>query len=242
MKTPFVGTFLTTYGRNVCRIFNPLGDSAFSKRNPPSIRTAAVVSALARAARTLKFFYKVYKFTQNHTISFQLYITAKPLHSNELESEDGLKRHTLPHPHVQKPVRQKLISNFPIRNHCRRLPGLINQKCWCPAHQTLDYRPLSKIIGFEFLLFESVHSPVAVYKDPSVLSLSPSFASRTSLAGHLIRGGLGKSLAAHRVTYGHIKSLNVNRFFCATFSSAATSLKNQKTCQNKKSHNFPNPT
>jgi hypothetical protein len=60
--------------------------------------------------------YKIYKFTQNHTITFQLCTAGNHLHPNKLPNKNQQKTHPLPHPHVQKPIRQKPISNFPIRN------------------------------------------------------------------------------------------------------------------------------
>jgi hypothetical protein len=51
-----------------------------------------------------------------------------------------------------------------IKNHL-----ISNHKSSWNADETPVYRCLSEIIGFEILLFHSVHSPVAVCKDPSVL-------------------------------------------------------------------------
>jgi hypothetical protein len=50
-------------------------------------------------------------------------------------------------------------SKVPIKNHCGPLQRFIIHKPSWSAHQTLDYRRLSKIIGSENKLFYLVQSP-----------------------------------------------------------------------------------
>jgi hypothetical protein len=123
------------------------------------------------------------------------------------------------------------------------------------AHETLDFlknfeifyfrfhsknSPLSRIVGFEISLFNSVHSPVAVCKDPSVLSTSHTSIRNANVscwAPDSRRTWEVTSLATNYVTYGHIKSLNVNDIFCTTSSHQRRNASNSKNCQNKKSLN-----
>jgi hypothetical protein len=126
-------------------------------------------------------------------------------------------------------------SNFPIKNHL-----IINQKSGWNAHETPVYRRLSEIIGFEISLINSVHSPVAVCKDPSVLPASHNSirsANVSCWAPDSRRTWEANPLATNYVTYGHIKSDNVNEFFRTTPSHQRRNASNSKNCQNKKSLN-----
>jgi hypothetical protein len=124
--------------------------------------------------------------------------------------------------------------NLPIKNH----------------HESPVYRCLSGIIGFEISLFYSVRSLVAVCKDPSVLSpaavckdssvpvISPgsnfSSVKWMSAKTHKSQTSLLCDARSHK---SHIKSLNVNEFFCATSSHQRRNASNSKNSQNKKSLN-----
>jgi hypothetical protein len=68
--------------------------------------------------------YRIYKFTQIHTITFQLYITAKPLHPNKLQFTSTQKDKIPPHPVLYKiPSLKKnfqLCPVFEVRRNVRR--------------------------------------------------------------------------------------------------------------------------
>jgi hypothetical protein len=131
-------------------------------------------------------------------------------------------------------------SNVRIKNNSGRLPGLINHKCSWSAHQTLDYRRLLEIIGFEFLSFSALNSLRGsrdfrnMTECARQLALAtPQFATRKTRAGHLIGGGLGKSTRSplatnHAILRRRKKVMNNNSKASNPVARLASSVRNAR--------------